>query len=267
MIINLEDVTVAKNKTILNQINWKVERGEHWAILGMNGAGKTALLNVICGYIFPTKGKVEVFGEEFGRYPWQEIRKKIGWVSFSFSEKMHDQLQNIGLEVVLSGKHASIGLHEFPSDADMEKAQGVMKSLGVTYLERQPYAHMSQGEKQRMLIGRALMANPEILILDEPCNGLDFFAKAQLLRTVEQLAAEQATTIIYVTHQVDEILPAFKQTLLLRDGGVFATDRTDKLLTSESLSAFCRTPVRVQKKNDHYLLEIEAEVRANPSQT
>ncbi|WP_227002556.1 ABC transporter ATP-binding protein [Salicibibacter kimchii] len=257
MLIDIEHLTLKRDKHILKDINWQVRRGEHWAMLGMNGAGKTALLNVICGYEFPTKGTVRVLGETFGHYPWQELRKKIGWVSFSFSEKMHDQLQNIGLEVVLSGKFASIGLHEYPADEDMAKAKGIMNDLGVGYLEKQPYAHMSQGEKQRMLIGRALMAEPDILLLDEPCNGLDFFAKAQLLHTVEQLAERRETTIIYVTHQVDEILPVFKQTLLIRNGEVFDVGRTDELLTSEKLSEFCRAPVRMQHKNGHYSLEVE----------
>ncbi|QQK78024.1 ABC transporter ATP-binding protein [Salicibibacter cibarius] len=259
MLIDIENVTLKRDKYILKDVNWQVRPGEHWAMLGMNGAGKTALLNVICGYVFPTKGTVRVLGEEFGRYPWQELRKKIGWVSFSFSEKMHDQLQNIGLEVVLSGKFASIGLHEYPTDEEMAQAKKIMRDLGVGYLEKQPYAHMSQGEKQRMLIGRALMAEPDILLLDEPCNGLDFFAKAQLLHTVEQLAERRETTIIYVTHQVDEILPVFEKTLLIREGEVFDAGKTDHLLTSEKLSDFCRAPIHIHQKNGRYALEIEEE--------
>ncbi|MBB6450498.1 iron complex transport system ATP-binding protein [Geomicrobium halophilum] len=259
MLIDIEGLTVTRSKPILKDVNWQVKHGEHWAILGMNGAGKTALLNVICGYQFPTKGSVRVLGEEFGQFPWQELRKKIGWVSFSFSEQMHDQQQNIGLEVVLSGTFGSIGLHEHPGAEDMARAKAIMNDLGVRYLERQPYVHMSQGEKQRMLIGRALMADPEILMLDEPCNGLDFFAKAQLLNKVEQLAERQKTTIIYVTHQVDEILPAFKQTLLLRDGEVFDAGRTKDMITSETLSTFCRASIQVQQKNGRYMLEVEEE--------
>ncbi|SDI48188.1 ABC transporter ATP-binding protein [Natribacillus halophilus] len=259
MLIDIENLTLTRDKNILKDVNWQVRRGEHWAMLGMNGAGKTALLNAICGYEFPTKGTVRVLGEAFGKYPWQDIRKQIGWVSFSFSEMMHDQLQNIGLEVVLSGKFASIGLHEYPADEDFATARTIMQNLGVDYLEKQPYAHMSQGEKQRLLIGRALMAEPDILLLDEPCNGLDFFAKAQLLHTVEQLAERQETTIIYVTHQVDEILPVFEKTLLIRDGEVFDAGRTDELLTSETLTAFCRAPVQVQHKNGRYVLEVEEE--------
>ncbi|GAK06993.1 ABC transporter ATP-binding protein [Geomicrobium sp. JCM 19038] len=255
--ITLENVSFKRDKVILDSINWQVARGEHWAILGMNGAGKTALLNIICGYQFPSSGEVYLFGKQFGQYPWQELRKRIGLVSFSFSEKMHDQLQNYGIEVVLSGLHASIGLHTYPSERQMHKANKILSDLGIDYLERQPYEQMSQGEKQRVLIGRALMAEPEILMLDEPCNGLDFFSKAQLLENVKKLAEEQKTTILYITHQVDEILPAFKSTLLLREGRVFRAGKTEQLLTSEQLSEFCRHPVTIQKENEQYQLKID----------
>ncbi|GAK12099.1 ABC transporter ATP-binding protein [Geomicrobium sp. JCM 19039] len=258
--ISIKGVSFVRERMILDQINWDVHQGEHWAILGMNGAGKTALLNIICGYQFPTKGKVHVLGQTFGESPWQDVRKRIGWVSFSFSEKMQHQQQNFGIEVVLSGMHASIGLHIDPSEKEMQKAEQLLQMLGVEHVERQPYEQMSQGEKQRVLIARALMAEPDILILDEPCNGLDFLAKTQLLTLIEKIADQEKTTILYVTHQIDEILPQFTHTLLLKEGKVFSKGKTEEQMTSETLSAFCETSVVVRENEGVYSLDIPKEV-------
>ncbi|HEX7064076.1 MAG TPA: ABC transporter ATP-binding protein [Bacillales bacterium] len=258
MLIEMENVSLRRNqKIIVQNIDWKVENGQHWAILGMNGAGKTTLLNLVCGYLYPTTGTIKVFEKQFGRYPLNELRKEIGWVSSSFSEKMRHHFNNTGLAIILSGKFASIGLYEEPAPADIETALEIMSQLGIEKLQNQSYDSMSQGEKQRILIGRALMASPRLLILDEPCSGLDFLSKEQLLTTVEQLAEQQKTTILYVTHQIDEILPIFTNTLLLREGEIFSQGPTDEQLTSKRLSDFCRTPVEIGEANHRYSLKIQ----------
>lgn len=243
-------------KTIIEDVNWEVKSGEHWAIIGMNGAGKTALLNLVCGYLYPTKGTIQVFDKQFGHYPLSELRKQIGWVSLSFSEKMRHHLDNSGMQIVLSGKFASIGLYEQPSEGDIQKASEIMERMGIERLRDQSYGSMSQGEKQRVLIGRALMVSPKLLILDEPCTGLDFLSKEQLLNTINQMANEQQTTILYVTHQIDEILPIFTHTLLLREGRTFSQGQTEKQLTSEMMTDFCDTPVEIGQRNDRYFINI-----------
>lgn len=258
MLIEMENVFLKRDdKTIVKDVNWKVEKGQHWAILGMNGAGKTTLLNLVCGYLYPSKGTIKVFEKPFGRYPLNELRKDIGWVSLSLSEKMKHHTRNTGAEMILSGKFASIGLYEQPSKEDIKQAVEIMDQLGIKYLKNQPYESMSQGEKQRVLIGRALMASPKLLILDEPCSGLDFLSKEQLLNTVEQMAGGQETTILYVTHQIDEILPIFTHTLLLRQGEIFSQGLTEEQLTSETLSAFCDTPLTINRANDRYYLDLK----------
>ncbi|HEU5139928.1 MAG TPA: ABC transporter ATP-binding protein [Bacillales bacterium] len=260
MLIEMENVSLKReDKLIVRNINWKVDAGQHWAILGMNGAGKTTLLNLVCGYLYPTTGTIKVLDKPFGRYPLNELRKEIGWVSSSFSEKMRHHFHNNGLEIILSGKFASIGLHEQPTAADIDKAKEIMSQLGIKKLQNQPYEIMSQGEKLRILIGRALMATPRLLILDEPCAGLDFLSKEQLLTTVEQLAKQQETTILYVSHQIDEILPIFTHTLLLREGEIFSQGLTGEQLTSKKLSDFCHTPVQVNRVNQRYSLEIQTD--------
>ncbi|MFC4619160.1 ABC transporter ATP-binding protein [Camelliibacillus cellulosilyticus] len=258
MLIELEHVHLIKQqKEIVSDISWKVEEGRHWAILGLNGAGKTTLLNLICGYHFPSKGAIKVFGEKFGHYPLHELRKQIGWVSASLLDKMQHHMTDSGLQVVLSGKFASIGLYEQPNDKDVEKALDIMEDLGITRLKNQRYLNMSQGEKQRVLIGRALMTSPRLLILDEPCTGLDFLSKEQLLKTVARMGESSETTVLYVTHQIDEILPMFTHTLLLKNGSSFSQGPTDVQLTSENLSNFCETPIVVKKQDSRYSLELE----------
>ncbi|ASK61558.1 molybdenum ABC transporter ATP-binding protein [Virgibacillus phasianinus] len=257
MLMQMQDVRLIRDgKTILDDINWEVNNGEHWAIIGMNGAGKTALLNLVCGYLYPTKGTISVFGKQFGHYPLNELRKQIGWVSLSFSEKMQHHADNSGIQIILSGKFASIGLYEQPSWNDIEKASEILEQLGIERLREQSYRSMSQGEKQRILIGRALMASPKLLILDEPCTGLDFLSKELLLSTINQMADKQQTTILYVTHQLDEILPIFTHSLLLREGRIFSQGLTKNQLTSENVSNFCNTPVQISQENNRYLLEL-----------
>lgn len=263
MFIDMRQVHLKRDgKTIIDEINWQVNAGQHWVILGMNGAGKTTLLNLVCGYLYPTKGTIKVFDKEFGRYPLNEIRKDIGWVSFSLSEKMKHHTLDTGLEIILSGKYASIGLYENPNEGDIEEARAIMGQLSIQRLQNQSFESMSQGEKQRVLIGRALMASPKLLILDEPCSGLDFLSKEQLLTTVKQMAEKREATILYVTHQIDEILPVFTHTLLLQEGRTFSQGPTDEQITSEKLSDFCKVPVEVNRRNGRYFLELNSHVNA-----
>lgn len=263
MLIEMQNVCLKRDsKMILEDMNWEVKDGEHWAILGMNGAGKTTLLNLVCGYLYPTKGTIRVLDKPFGSYPLNELRKQIGWVSMSFTDKMRHHTASEGLQIVLSGKFASIGLYEQPGAEDIQKAMDIMEQLGILKLKNQPFESMSQGEKQRTLIGRALMVSPKLLILDEPCSGLDFLSKEQLLTTIERMADQQQTTLIYVTHQIDEILPIFTHTLLIKEGHTFSQGPTEEKLTSETLSDFCDTPVQVNQSNDRFFLDLHSKANA-----
>ncbi|MBP1996912.1 ABC transporter ATP-binding protein [Paenibacillus eucommiae] len=244
-IIEMTDVTWKReDKTLLHQVNWQVAKGEHWAILGLNGSGKTTLLNMLNGYIWPTSGKISVLGEVYGSVDLREQRKSIGWVSSSLQEKLYGQDKT--QFVVISGKYASIGMYEIPTEGDLEKAFVLMNQLGCSHLIDRTYQSCSQGEKQKLLIARALMASPQLLILDEACNGLDFLSKESLLRSIEQLAAEpNAPNMLYVTHHTEEILPMFTHTLLIRRGEIYMQGKTPDVLNTSCLSAFFETPVHV----------------------
>jgi len=227
---------------LLKDIHWRVGEREHWALLGLNGSGKTTLLNMINGYIWPTKGAVTVLGNKFGEVDLRDLRKLIGWVSSSLQEKLYgtDKTQY----VVISGKYATIGLYEELRDEDLRLAEELMTRLGCGHLWDREFRTCSQGEKQKLLIARALMAQPRILILDEPCNGLDLFSRERLLESIHDLAvSDRSPTLLYVTHHTEEILPIFGHSLLLRRGEVYASGETRQLLTSERLSEFFETPV------------------------
>ena len=191
---------------------------------------------------------------EFGKtYLAERLRKQIGFVSSSLQQKFH-QGDN-AFEVVLSGAFASIGLYETPTDDMRNKAITLLNNLGCIEYANRNYETLSQGEKQRVLIARALMGDPPLLILDEPTYGLDFIARERLLESIEKIAkGPNAPTIIYVTHHIEEILPVFNKTLLLKEGQVFASGDTTELITSEVLSPFFELSVSVMWKNSRPLL-------------
>lgn len=244
-----------ENRMILEQIDWKVRQGEHWAVLGLNGSGKTTLLNMINGYIWPTKGQVSVLGHPFGTIDLRELRKSIGWVSSSLQERIQPALK--AQHVVISGKYASIGLFEKPTEEDFARAERLMARLGCDHLIDSTYQTCSQGEKQKLLIARALMASPKLLILDEATNGLDFLSREALLENVAELASEpDGPTLLMVTHHIEEVLPAFGRTLLIRRGRVFAQGFSRDVLSSDLLSAFFETTVQVRWQNDRAWLSV-----------
>jgi iron complex transport system ATP-binding protein len=260
VIIDIQHVSWDRNdQQILQDISWTVQNREHWCLLGLNGSGKTTLLNMINGYIWPSEGSMSVLGKKFGQYDLRELRKSIGWVSTSLQQKLYGS--ETALKIVLSGKFATIGLYDLTNNEDYRQAESLMKSLGCAALIDRTYDTLSQGERQRVLIARALMASPKLLILDEPCTGLDVFAREQLLQMIAAVAEEkEAPTIIYVTHHVEEILPCFTKTLLIKEGKVFAAKNTDEVLTSALMSDFFEVPVEIQRRNGRNWLSVTGQL-------
>jgi iron complex transport system ATP-binding protein len=255
MVLQLDNVYLKRDGNwILEDINWKVEKGENWVLFGLNGSGKTAILNILNAYHFPTKGNVTVLGKEFGKtYLGEKLRRQIGFVSSSLQEKLH--AGDNAFEVVLSGAFASIGLYDVPTEEMREKAANLLEELGCWVYINRNYETLSQGEKQRVLIARALMAEPSLVILDEPTNGLDFISREKLLESIDTIAHKpNAPTIIYVTHHVEEILPVFNKTLLLKEGKVFSSGSTTEMISSENLSSYFGMDVKVHWENNRPLL-------------
>jgi iron complex transport system ATP-binding protein len=237
MIVELKHISLKRNgHWLLKDINWNIHKDENWVLYGLNGAGKTALLNMLCAYYFPTEGHATVLGKVFGRdYLAEKLRQKIGLVSSKLQQKLYPS--DTAFQIVLSGAFASIGLYEKPTDEMREKAIGLLEELHCLSYADRAYETLSQGERQRVLIARALMADPELLILDEPTTGLDFLAREQLLEGLESINKRgNAPTFLYVTHHVEEILPIFTHTLLLKNGEVFDSGLTSKMISEEKLS-------------------------------
>ena len=244
-IIELEDVSYIREKNpLLQQINWTINPGEHWAILGLNGAGKTLLLQIITGNLWPSKGKVTVLGEVFGQTSIPELSKRIGWVSTALQVRL--RMNETAENIVLSGKFASIGLYQHYTLEELQQAKQVLVSLGAATIIGKTYQQLSQGERQIVLIARALMAKPALLILDEPCTGLDLFAREELLQRIEQLASEpHAPTILFVTHHTEEIMPFISHIALLKEGHFFKQGPREELLQSALLQAFDQRAIEV----------------------
>lgn len=255
MIIELTSVFYQQAQNIiLNNLNWTVQPGEHWAIMGLNGSGKTTLLNMINGYIWPTQGEISVLCNRFGTVDLRELRKSIGWVSTALQEKLY--AGETSEEIVLSGKFASIGLYDPTEEKDVQQAHLLLEQLECVHLAKRTYKTLSQGEKQKVLIARALMSSPKLLILDEPCTGLDVFSREQLLGTIEQIGnLLNGPTLLYVTHHIEEVLPVFSHTLLLRRGEIHSAGKTAEVLTGNNLSQFFEVPVDVKRQDGRVWLE------------
>ncbi|MED3647791.1 ABC transporter ATP-binding protein [Halalkalibacterium halodurans] len=253
-ILQVEQVTLRKaKKPILQQISWQVEQGEHWAIVGLNGSGKTSLLKIITGYEWPTEGHVAVLGNRYGQVPIQEVRKRIGWVSMSLDDRFHTKGQDTVLEIVLSGLHGTVGVYEPLGEADVAKAEAAIETFGLTHLTDERFLTLSQGERKRAFLARAWVAKPELFILDEPTTGLDLIAREQLLQTLESVATTKgAPTFLYVTHYPEEIQPFITHVLMLKDGRVVAQGRKDEVLTKETITAAFGCPLDVIVESGRY---------------
>lgn len=240
---------------ILDGIDWTVRKGEHWVILGSNGSGKTSILSSLTGYLTPTRGRVSLLGEEFGCTDWRELRKSVGIVSSSLRQLMADG--EPALLSVVSGKYAMIDYWGKAKRADKEEASRILKLIEAEHLAERPWGVLSQGERQRILIGRALMAKPKLLILDEPCAGLDPVAREHFLRFIERLGRQKlGPALILVTHHVEEITPVFTHALLLQKGRVLTAGPVSEALTSERISSVFGAPCTLLMKDGRYALEI-----------
>ncbi|MFI8495010.1 ABC transporter ATP-binding protein [Peribacillus butanolivorans] len=260
-VISLKNINWKRNgNQILNGVSWEVQTGEHWALLGLNGSGKTSLLKMITGYQWPNSGgEVSVLGNIFGKTNIPELRKSIGWVSSSLDQEYQSRPNDTALEVVLSGKFASIGLYEEITENDVKKAKKLLDQFRIKHLSNQFIQSLSQGEKRKAMIARALMSSPRLLILDEPCNGLDIYSKEELLTTIEDMtAAPNGPTILYVTHHIEEIVPSITHALLINSGNVIAKGDKKNTLTESLLEKTFRVPITLEWENDRPWIRIKS---------
>ena len=242
-----------EGKVILKGIDWTVRAGEHWVLLGPNGSGKSSLLAALTGYFAPTAGRVTVLGETFGRSDWRELRRRIGLTGPSVAAMV--QPSEPALHVVAGGVDGVINLWRRPPAAVLARARKMLRQLKVGALAARPYGHLSQGERQRVLIARALIGRPALLILDEPCAGLDPAARADFLALLQRLpTVAKGTSIVLVTHHVEEIVPVFTHALLLRAGAKLAAGPVAEVLRRPQLAELFGRPVVLSRKRARWSL-------------
>jgi len=249
-ILDVSNLRIERGQTvILDDISWRVERGQHWVILGPNGCGKTSLLRSITGYVSPTGGDVSVLGRTYGECDWRDLRLLIGIVTSALQASIPPA--ETAVETVISGKYAQLDLWKKGTRADKAAALKLLRFIDAAHLARREWVYLSQGERQRVLIARALMAKPRLLILDEPCSGLDPVARERFLGFIEKLARDRrhgAPALVLVTHHVEEITPAFTHALMLSEGKTLARGALAATLTSRALTRAFGVPMSIVRR-------------------
>ncbi len=257
-ILQITGMTIRRGpKRLLTNVSWTIRPGEHWVILGANGSGKTSLLSTLTGYLTPSKGDIALLGNVFGESNWQELKKRIGVVSSAVRELMSPH--ETAIETVTSGPYGMIDFWGKATEQEVRESRRILKRLGCGELENRPWAVLSQGERQRVLIGRALMAKPELLILDEPCAGLDPAAREHFLQFVQKLLeAPDSPAIILVTHHVEEIMPGFTHTLALKGGKVLAMGEKKDILKTTVIDQLFNATTRLKCTQGRCALKVDA---------
>jgi iron complex transport system ATP-binding protein len=237
---------------VLHGVTWTVSEGQRWAILGPNGSGKTTMLQLASGYLHPTRGHVEILGHPLGRVDVRQLRQRIGIVSAAVARMLLPKLT--AQEIVMSARHAALEpwWHTY-SDADHRRALQLLVDAGFGSVADRPFGVLSEGERQQVLLARTLMADPDLLLLDEPAAGLDVAGRERLVTRLSRLGADPGSPpMVLVTHHVEEIPGSFSHALLLRHGQVVTAGPIDAALTSDTISACFDLALVLRREDGRY---------------
>ncbi len=252
--IQLRGLTFRRGeRDILRGVDLSVNPGEHWTLLGRNGCGKSTVLEMITGYLFPTSGTIDVLGNRYGQVDVREIRKKIGYISPSLIEKM--TLRDPVWEIVASGAFAYLRFYEEIADEVRERSYIELERVGLSSLAEQPFSTLSQGERKKALLARTMMASPELLILDEPCAGLDLYEREKFLQVLSELSARKLS-MLYVTHHIEEIVPLVTHVALMSEGKLVASGPKREVLTPERLEEAYDLSLDIQWREDRPWIQV-----------
>ena len=252
-VLDFSEVSVRRGEAILlDRVSWTVEEDDRWVILGPNGAGKTTLLQVAAAQLHPSSGVAGVLDEVLGAVDVFDLRPRIGLTSAALAERIprHEKVH----DVVVSASYGVVGRwRENYDDLDHERARDLLIEVGVKHLSERSFGTLSEGERKRVQIARALMVDPELLLLDEPAAGLDLGGREDLVSTLSVLAADaDSPATVLVSHHVEEIPPGFTHAMLLRDGRVVTQGVLDEVLTRESLSATFGMPLALHHEDGRW---------------
>jgi len=252
-LLKLENVSVIRGgQNILGPINWSLNQGERWVVIGPNGAGKTTFLQLIAALIHPSRGRVEILGEEMGRVDVFELRPRIGISSAALQEYLPQDERVVDL--VLTAAYAITGRWIEEYDLwDESRAKALLDVFGVRELAERTFGTLSEGERKRVQIARSLMANPEILLLDEPAAGLDLGGREDILNRISNFLDEPgAPSSVIVTHHIEEIPRGTTHVLLLKSGIDFAAGEISDVLTEENLNTLFNVNVALRFDGNRY---------------
>jgi iron complex transport system ATP-binding protein len=253
IILEVSEVSVRKGqRVILGPVNFSVTEGERWVILGPNGAGKSTLIKLLAAMSFPTLGQVEILGAPLGQVDVFELRPRIGFCSSVMAENIPDD--ELVRDVVLTAAYAILGRwHEEYDLWDESRAIALLTTFGVRSLGDREFATLSEGERKRVQICRALMSDPEVLLLDEPAAGLDLGGREDLLTRFANFSRDpKAPATILVTHHIEEIPEGTTHALLMKDGLIAVSGPIDDVITSEHISAVFGLPIAVAKEGSRF---------------
>ncbi len=252
-LFRLEDVSLKLEETeVLFRISWVIRPGEKWVLFGRNGSGKSSLLQVMAGYQMATHGKIFRFGEEDGKSDLRELRSRMGLVNTWMKESMHPGERV--LDAVISGKYGWVGMYAVPDVEEEKQARYWLDLVQMGDKAERLFTHLSDGEKMRVLIARAMMARPEVLILDEPCSHLDILSREFFLLSLQTIAdCHPDVGILMVTHHTEDILPFFQYIHMLKGGKTFYQGELEKGITSEVLSEVLGVGVEVIRPYGRYV--------------
>jgi len=251
--LEIENLSVRRGgKTILGPLNWQVLEGQRWVVLGPNGAGKTTLLQVCSSLIHPTSGSIKILGEQLGKVDVFELRTRIGLTSSALVEQL--PADELVIDVVLTAAYAMLGRWQEKYDLwDESRAMALLTALGVRELGDRNFGSLSEGEKKRVQIARALMADPELLLLDEPASSLDLGGREDLLKRIEVFAKDPlAPATVIVTHHIEEIPAGTTHALLLKEGSEVAKGDINTVITDLNLSNAYGLPISVQSEGGRF---------------
>ncbi|VEI12353.1 ABC transporter ATP-binding protein [Trueperella bialowiezensis] len=252
-VLDVSNVSVRRGgRNIVDRVSWSVNEGERWVVLGQNGAGKTTLMRLVSGRLHPTYGTVSIVGQKLGKVDVSEIHPLVGLSSSALDQRISEREKVI--DVVRTGAYGVINTwREEYEEIDNERARELLSILGVAHLQDRRWGTLSTGERKRVGIARALMPDPEVLVLDEPASGLDLGGREVLLGSLTDLArAKYAPVMVLVTHRVEDIPEGFTHGLLLKDGQVAARGTLDEVMTSETLSQVFDVPINVTYDSGRY---------------